>query len=153
MSSTSTRNPSSRTALAEAVGEQLARVVARARVTTVRAAARFHPDLPPAAFHVARWLSTYGAGRASDIADGVAMDRAAVSRLVAELRAAGGIRVDTDPSDRRASLISLTAIGRRHLAEAVQWKGEQFYDRLAGWSDRDLRELARLLAKLSSTGI
>jgi DNA-binding MarR family transcriptional regulator len=137
--------------LADAVGDQLAKLIVRARATTTQAAARFHPDLPPAAFHVARWLSSYGPGRTSDIADGVAMDRSAVSRLLVALRATGMVRVQTDPSDGRASLVSLTAAGRRHLAEATEWKGARFHDRLAHWSEHDLSELARLLAMLNRT--
>ena len=137
--------------LAEAVGEQLARLVVRARATTTQAAARFHPDLPPAAFHVARWLASLGPGRTSEIAVGVAMDRSAVSRLIVALEGAGMVRVRPDLTDRRASVVSLTAAGRRHLARANEWKGARLFDRLAGWSEHDLAELARLLAMFNSS--
>ena len=139
--------------LVEAVGEQLAKLVVRARATTAQAAARFHPDLPPAAFHVARWLSSFGPGRTSEISDGIAMDRSAVSRLIVALRATGMVRVEPDLTDRRASLVSLTADGRRHLAAANEWKGARLHDRLATWSPSDLAELARLLAQFNSSEV
>ena len=111
--------------LADALGEQLAKLVVRARATTAQAA-RFHPDLPPAAFHVARWLSSFGPGRTSEIAEGVAMDRSAVSRLIVGLQATGMIRVEPDPSDGRAFLVSLSSDGRRHLAGRTSGKARAF---------------------------
>ncbi len=124
-----------------------------ARATTAQAAARFHPDLPPAAFHVARWLASFGPGRTSEIAEGVAMDRSAVSRLIVGLQATGMIRVEPDPSDGRASLVSLSSDGRRHLARANEWKGARFDDRLATWSPSDVAELARLLELFNSADV
>jgi DNA-binding MarR family transcriptional regulator len=115
------------------------------------AATRFHPDLPPAAFHVARWLLAFGPSRTRDIAEGVAMDRSAVSRLIDALDAARLVRVHVDPSDRRANSVRLTPAGRRHVTRALQWKGGVFHDRLATWNERDLEDLARLLAKLNTS--
>ena len=128
---------------------QLSRLLASARATTTEAATRFHPDLPPAAFHVARWLAAFGPCRTSEIARGVAMDRSAASRLIDGLRTARLVRVEADPSDRRANSVGLTPIGRRHVTRALQWKGGVFHERLATWSDRDLEDLARLLANLN----
>jgi DNA-binding MarR family transcriptional regulator len=138
-----------RTALVDEVGAQLSRLLASARATTTEAATRFHPDLPPAAFHIARWLGAFGPSRTSAIAAGVAMDRSAVSRLIDGLRRARLVRVEIDPSDRRANSVGLTPSGRRHVTSALQWKGGVFNERLATWSDRDLEDLARLLAKLN----
>jgi DNA-binding MarR family transcriptional regulator len=133
------------------VGAQLSRLLAAARATTTEAANRFHPDLPPGAFHVARWLLAFGPGRTSDVARGVAMDRSAASRLIDGLRAARLVRVDADPSDRRAHSVRLTARGRHLVTRALQWKGGVFNDRLAAWNERDLADLARLLAKLNES--
>jgi|SRR5580704_3938588 DNA-binding MarR family transcriptional regulator len=138
-----------RTALVDEVGAQLSRLLASARATTTEAATRFHPDLPPAAFHIARWLGAFGPSRTSAIAAGVAMDRSAVSRLIDGLRRARLVRVEIDTSDRRANSVGLTPTGRRHVTSALQWKGGVFNERLATWSDRDLEDLARLLAKLN----
>jgi DNA-binding MarR family transcriptional regulator len=134
----------------EEVGGQLSRLLASARATTAEAASAFHPDLQPAAFHVARWLLAFGPARTGDIARGVAMDRSAVSRLVDGLHTARLVRVDTEPADRRANLIDLTAAGRMQVTRALAWKGGVLHDRLANWSDRDLKQLARLLAKLNA---
>ena len=138
-------------ALMEAVGAQLTRLLASARAITTEAATRFHPDLQPAAFHVARWLLAYGPARTGDIARGVAMDRSAVSRLVDALRAAGLVRVGADPSDKRANLVHLTGGGRTHVMRALAWKGGVLQDRLATWDDQDVEHLARLLGKLNES--
>jgi DNA-binding MarR family transcriptional regulator len=133
------------------VGAQLSRLLTSARATTTEAASRFHPDLPPAAFHVARWLLTFGPSRTSDLARGVAMDRSATSRLVEALRAARLVRVEVDPSDRRANAVHLTPAGRRHVTRALHWKDGTFRDRLATWNEDELGDLARLLAKLNES--
>ena len=149
MSPTVERPGSARPALVADVGGQLSRFLASARAFTIEAAGRFHPDLPPAAFHVARWLLSFGPSRTSDIAEGVAMDRSAVSRLIDGLGAAGLVRVEVDPSDRRANSVRLTPAGRRQVTRALEWKSGVFNQRLATWSDRDLEQLARLLGKFN----
>jgi DNA-binding MarR family transcriptional regulator len=145
------RAANQRTDLVDEVGAQLSGLLASARAVMTEAASRFHPDLPPAAFHVARWLLASGPSRTSAIAQGVAMDRSAVSRLIDALDAARLVRVDVDPSDRRANSVRLTHAGRRHVTRALQWKGGVFHDRLATWNERDLEDLARLIAKLTKS--
>jgi DNA-binding MarR family transcriptional regulator len=137
------------TVLVEEVGAQLSRLLASARATTTEAATRFHPDLPPAAFHVAQWLGAFGPSRTSDIARGVAMDRSAASRLIDGLRRARLVSVEVDPSDRRANSVGLTPTGRRQVTRALRWKGDVFHGRLATWTDHDLADLARLLGQLN----
>jgi DNA-binding MarR family transcriptional regulator len=140
-----------RAQLVDDVGSQLAAFLASARAFMTEAANRFHPDLPPAAFHVARWLVAVGPSRTRDVAEGVAMDRSAVSRLIDALHAAGLVRVMVDPSDRRANSVRLTPAGRRHVTRALRWKGSEFHHRLATWSERDLADLARLVTKLNQS--
>jgi len=107
--------------------------------------------VPPAGFHIARWLLAFGPSRTSDIAEGVAMDRSAASRLIDALRAARLVRVEVDPSDRRANSIRLTAAGRRHVVRALEWKSGVFHDRLSTWNERDLENLGHLIAKLNES--
>jgi len=143
------RTTNQRIALVDEVGLQLSGLLVSARAVITEAANRFHPDLPPASFHVARWLLSFGPSRTSDIAQGVAMDRSAVSRLIDALAAARLVGVDVDPSDRRANSVRLTPAGRRRVTGALQWKAGVFHDRIATWNERDLEDLARLLAKLA----
>jgi DNA-binding MarR family transcriptional regulator len=112
-------------------------------------ALRFHPSLPPSAFHIARWLATLGPARVGDVADGVSMDRAAVSRLVAGLRKEGLVRAILDPEDRRALSLSITPAGRRQVTRALDWKATSFYGRLSTWSTAELTRLAELLSRLN----
>jgi DNA-binding MarR family transcriptional regulator len=67
------------------------------------------------------------------------------------MRTALLVRVDVEPLDRRANSVRLTAAGRRHVTRALKWKGGVFHDRLSTWNERDLAELARLLAKLNKS--
>jgi hypothetical protein len=59
-----------------ALGVQINALLSASRALTERSAAQFHPDLRPAAFHLARWLFAFGPAKPSVLADGVAMDRA-----------------------------------------------------------------------------
>jgi len=139
------------TTLVDEVGSQLSRLLVSARAITTEAARRFHPDLQPAAFHIARWLLAFGPSRTNDIARGVGMDRSAASRLLEALRSAGLVRVEADPADGRANAVLLTPAGRRQVTRALQWKGGVFHDRLATWNAQDLEDLARLIAKLNES--
>jgi DNA-binding MarR family transcriptional regulator len=133
----------------DAIGVLLAHLVASARALTIEAAHRFDPELPPAAFPIARWLLAFGPSRTNDIANGVAMDRSAVSRLIDQLRSAHLVSIAAHPTDGRANSVRLTPAGRRHVTRALHWKGGVFHDRLATWNERDLETLARLLTKLN----
>ena len=79
------------------------------------------------------------------------MDRSAVSRLIDGLRSAGLVQIDPDPSDGRANLVRLTPLARKEVVRSLAWKGGVLRDRLATFSDGDLKELARLLAKLNQS--
>ena len=57
--------------------------------------------------------------RSSDLAESVGLSRPAVSRRVAGLEAQGLIRSETDPCDRRASLLRLSEQGVAHLQNTV----------------------------------
>jgi DNA-binding MarR family transcriptional regulator len=66
--------------------------------------------LQPAAFHIAFWLHAFGPAKPSAVAQAVAMDRSAVSRLTRELVRLGLIETSTDRSDRRSVVLSLTTM-------------------------------------------
>jgi DNA-binding MarR family transcriptional regulator len=82
------------------------------------------------------------------VAQAVAMDRSAASRLTRELVRLGLVETSTDPSDGRSILLSLTADGRRRLEAAMQAKGTTFRQRVAAWSEQDLLQCTDLLKRL-----
>jgi DNA-binding MarR family transcriptional regulator len=131
-----------------ALGAVLNALVSQSRALTAQAAVTFHAELQPAAFHIALWLNAFGPAKPSAVAQAVGMDRSAASRLTRELVRLGLIATSTDPSDRRSIVLSLTADGRRRLEAAMQAKGATFRQRVASWSEEDLRLCTDLLRRL-----
>jgi DNA-binding MarR family transcriptional regulator len=142
------RNDGLREQRIRALGAALNALVSQSRALTAQAAAIFHTELQPAAFHIALWLNAFGPAKPSAVAQAVGMDRSATSRLIRELVRLGLIATSTDPSDRRSVVLSLTVEGRQRLEAAMQTKGAAFQQRLASWSEEDLDLCTELLRKL-----
>jgi DNA-binding MarR family transcriptional regulator len=133
-----------------ALGEALNALVSQSRAVTTRAAATFHDELQPAAFHVALWLGAFGPAKPSAIAEAVGMDRSATSRLIRDLARLNLVDTRTDPADGRGVLAGLSLEGRRRLDLAMAQKAAAFNERLWDWNDDDLAHLAALLRRLTA---
>jgi DNA-binding MarR family transcriptional regulator len=131
-----------------ALGDMLNALVSQSRALTAQAAVTFHPELQPAAFHIALWLNAFGPAKPSAVAQAVGMDRSAASRLTRDLVRWGLIETYADPSDRRSIVLSLTADGYRRMDAAMQAKGITFRQRVASWSEEDLLLCTDLLRRL-----
>jgi DNA-binding MarR family transcriptional regulator len=142
-----------REALVLALGEQLSALLSASRALTAEAAAVFHPDLPPGAFHIARWLHAFGPAKVSSVAEAVAMDRSATSRLTARLIDLGVIEARPDPSDGRGVVLSLSDQGRRKISRAIARKGDVFQQRIETWSGADLERFTSLLRRFNDRGV
>lgn len=143
------RVSANREALVLALGEQLNALVSASRALTVEASAAFHPELPPAAFHITRWLHAFGPAKVSRVAEAIAMDRSAASRLTARLIDLGMVQAQPDPLDGRGVVLSLTDQGRKKVGQAVVRKGDFFRQRIEDWSDAELELCAGLLRRLN----
>lgn len=108
-------------------------------------AAAFHPELQPAAFHLARWLYAYGSANPSALAEAVAMDRSSTSNLIGRMKALGLVESSPDPVDRRAVKVSLTATGIARVVEALDLRGTTFFARTRDWSIEDLQVFTTML--------
>lgn len=139
-----------RSDLEQALGDRINAVLSAARALSERSASQFHPDLQPAAFHIARWLYAYGAARPSDIAEAVGMDRSSTSTLVGRMRALGLAASTPDEEDRRSIRVDLTPLGRERVALALAERGEVFTARTRDWSSADLERLIELLGRLTA---
>jgi len=142
------RNDGRREQHIRALGAALNALVSQSRVLTAQAAATFHTELQPAAFHIALWLNAFGPAKPSAVAQAVGMDRSAASRLIRELVRLELIATSTDPSDRRSAVLSLTADGRRRIEAAMQAKGAAFRQRIVSWNEKDLALCTSLLRRL-----
>ncbi|MBK5417892.1 MarR family winged helix-turn-helix transcriptional regulator [Pseudomonas sp. TH31] len=138
-----------RETLVLALGEQLSALLSASRALTVATSAEFHPDLPPAAFHIAHWLHVFGPAKVSCVAEAVAMDRSATSRLTARLIDLELVEARPDPLDGRGTILSLSRRGRKKIRQAILHKGDVFRQRIDDWSDVDLEQLTQLLRRFN----
>jgi DNA-binding MarR family transcriptional regulator len=146
---TASRTGDDRETLVLALGEQLSALLSASRKLTVETSAEFHPDLPPAAFHIAHWLHAFGPANVSRVAEAVAMDRSATSRLTARLVELGLVEARPDPLDGRGSVLALTQRGRKKVGRAILHKSDAFRRRIDHWNDAELELLARLLRRFN----
>src|SRR5260370_42463791 len=103
------RNDGRRVQCIRALRAALNALVSQSRALTAEAAATFHAELQPAAFHIALWLNAFGQAKPSAVAQAVGMDRSATSRLIRELVRLRLVATSTDPSDRRRIVLAPTA--------------------------------------------
>jgi DNA-binding MarR family transcriptional regulator len=90
----------------------------------------------------------YGPIRISDIARRLSVDLSVASRQVAALEAAGHVRRQPDPEDRRAHRITTTETGTRVLTESHRRMVAAFAGALADWPEDDVLALAGGLDRL-----
>jgi DNA-binding MarR family transcriptional regulator len=137
------KNP--REQLEIALGEQLNALISASHALNVKAAARFDSSLQPAAFHIIRWLYSYGPTSAAVLAESTAMDRSSVSRLVKQLESLGYVKKDASPDDGRRFLLSLTEVGKQKTISALKEKESAFYERISNWNNAELHEFIKML--------
>ncbi|MET7421400.1 MarR family transcriptional regulator [Dactylosporangium sp. NPDC005555] len=96
-------------------------------------------------------IAVDGPFRMSALATDVALDLSTVSRQVGALETAGLVRRATDPTDRRASLIEVTEVGRDVFEEnRARWLAI-WQDLLAGWTPEERQIFAALFTQLNQT--
>ena len=132
-----------------ALGEELSALLSASHAITVEAATLFHPELPRASFHIARWLHAFGPAKASRVADALSMDRSAASRLTSKLIEQGLVEARADPVDRRGVVLNLTITGQRKMRKAIHHKGDAFRQHVKDWSAPDLEQLTLLLQRFN----
>jgi len=132
------------------LGVQLNALISSAHALNVKAATRFDSSLQPAAFHIIRWLYSYGPTSAAGLADSTAMDRSSVSRLIKQLGSLGYIKREPSPIDGRAILLSLTEYGHQQTTRALQEKESVFYERISKWSDAQLQGFIQILQEFNA---
>ncbi len=136
--------------LVRALGHELGALLSASRALTTQSAANFHPELPPAAFHIAWWLHSHGPAKSSRLALEVGMDRSATSRLTAQMVNLGIMAASPDPEDGRSVVFKLTAKGEHHVGNASVRKGQVFNERIADWSNADLTGFVAYLHRFNN---
>jgi DNA-binding MarR family transcriptional regulator len=92
-------------------------------------------------------LSKCGPVRSSDLAKELFLDQSTVSRHVAHLEASGLVEKVADASDRRATQLHLTELGRKHVQDYWQQRIEAMREGFGDWDPEDLRTLSRLMVR------
>lgn len=98
-------------------------------------------------------LGRYPDRSATEVAERIAMDKVAVSRAVASLLKSGRIRRSTHVDDRRRSVLSLSANGRRVYAQVVPLALAYENQLLARLNPQERAQLDRILAKLAGVNL
>lgn len=127
------------------LGQQLNALISASHALNVRATAKFDSSLQPAAFHIVRWLYSYGPTNAAALAESTAMDRSSVTRLVKQLESKGYVNREASPHDGRGVVLSLTDDGKQKIIEALKEKESVFYERLSDWKDAELHDFIQML--------
>ena len=106
-----------------------------------------HPDLQPASYLMLTFLATEGPQRSSVVSERFNVDKGAISRQVQHLCDLGLLEREPDPADGRATLVSASADAVRRMRAVDHDRRLWLDDRLADWSEDDLRELVGALER------
>jgi DNA-binding MarR family transcriptional regulator len=115
------------------------RIVARAGVS----------GIDRASYWTLARLAEHAPLRLSELAHVLGLDLSTVSRQVAALERHELVERTTDPSDRRAAVVDLTAEGHRALEGLRSAARARLTDVMADWSDEERAELARALTRFN----
>lgn len=94
-------------------------------------------------------LRQQGPMRAGALADTVHSDASTVSRQVADLVREGLVERRADPHDGRATVLVATDRAERTVDEALAHRDVYLADLFAEWKAADLKDLARMLGRLT----
>jgi DNA-binding MarR family transcriptional regulator len=89
--------------------------------------------------------------RPKEIAGQLQVHPSLVTRQVREVEAAGLVRVEEDPADRRSWLVTLTPAGLEEMSRLQEFGLERFALFTADWEPGDVRQFAALLEKLKNS--
>lgn len=141
---------SKKVAAMEDLDVQLILLWRRARSINHQLTRKVHPDLEPAAYGLLSVLLHEGSMRLTELAGRIGVGKPSVSRQITFLEDVGLLTRETDPSDGRAQLISLTEAGQERMRTVHTGRQEAFHERLASWEEPELESLVTLLAKLNA---
>ncbi|MFJ5232729.1 MarR family winged helix-turn-helix transcriptional regulator [Kitasatospora sp. NPDC088391] len=132
-----------------AVEREVATLFRRSRTRAAEVSRLVHPELEAGAYVLLAFIREAGRARVTDVGLHFGVGKATVSRQIRAIEELGLLRRETDPLDRRASLVSLTEEGERRFAAARAVRMGRFRDSLAGWELAELEQFARLLERFN----
>lgn len=118
------------------------------RIRVKRRAAAIDPALQPAGYRTLLTLVDRGPIGASALAERLGFDKSVISRQLRQLEELGLVTRDRDADDGRAIVVRATPSAVSRVEALNRSNRDEFRTRLSAWSEADLGELGRLLAKL-----
>ena len=91
-----------------------------------------------------------GGVRQKDLVEELDISPAAVSELVSKLEKDEYVTREVDQSDKRATLIKLTDLGKARAAELADERNERFSKAFTALTDKEKEQLLKLLEKLTA---
>ena len=88
--------------------------------------------------------------RQKTLAEDLDISQAAVSELVSKLEKDNYLTREADQSDKRATLIKLTELGKARAAELADERNERFSSLFTNLTDKEKAQLEKLLEKLTA---
>jgi DNA-binding MarR family transcriptional regulator len=107
------------------------------------------PGLNPLATELLRVVADAGSIRASDLASTLFVTKTSISRYVNEMLDDGLLIQRRDPSDGRATLLSLSSVGRKALELREARRTSVIGELCGGWPKGDVEKLTTLLQRLN----
>jgi DNA-binding MarR family transcriptional regulator len=109
-----------------------------------------HPEMQASGYLMLGYVREHGPLRASVMCSVFDLDKGAVSRQVQHLLDLGLVDREPDPSDGRATLISVTVEALRRMDAVDAERREGLADKLGDWSAADLVDLAKSLERYNA---
>jgi DNA-binding MarR family transcriptional regulator len=134
-----------------AVEHELTALLRRGRALSWEIAREVHPHLEPNAYGLLLWLRRSGSTRLTDLAARLGIGKGTLSRQIHGLESLGLVRRDPDPTDRRATQLSLTEEGTRRFDAARAARLGQIRRTLESWPEQDIKDFARLMHRFNET--
>jgi DNA-binding MarR family transcriptional regulator len=97
-------------------------------------------------------LARTGPRSAAELAPEIGIDRSGVTRRASTLEAAGLVRREPDPADRRATLLALTEEGERIVEVLRRRLSDRITDSLAAWPADEAAAFAGQLRRFVADG-
>lgn len=105
--------------------------------------------LERSAYGILCQLADEGPQRLGALATAFGLDPSTITRQVKALEDAGLATRETDPTDRRASILDLTTEGRTALESTRNHRRGRLYEAMADWTDDERVEFGRLLEQFN----
>lgn len=92
-----------------------------------------------------------GPQRLGALAQSFGLDPSTITRQVQALEQSGWVERQSDPKDRRASLLDVTPDGREVLVKTRERRKQWLLEAVTGWPAQDVEEFGRLLEQFNTS--